>query len=375
MNVLAYVHLRNIHHSTGAGRVARNLVEALSVEPGVVLQVLADRGDHRRLPDDLGPPWTTFDYRFFDRDTSSQQRQWLIRRRPVATAYWPDADVVYCTAESYVPKGRARLAVTAHDAAYFEADVHPRDFAVWKQRWKWRVLFAVLAAQADLIHTVSAFSAERLAHFHPALTSRLRVVHNAVTATFFSPPQPESLDWLRRLGLHGRPYVHVPGGLSVRKNADLILDAWPAIARAVPDALLAISGHVGPAYRDRALTLGPSVRLVGFASDDELKRLYHGAALTWFPSRYEGFGLPVLESMACGAPVISSDASAIPEIAGGKALLLPLDDRQAHRDAVVDLLGDSRRRDVMRDEGRRHAAAFTWAASARRLREYFAELR
>jgi glycosyltransferase involved in cell wall biosynthesis len=374
VNVLTFVHLRNIHASTGAGRVARNLVEALHQQHDVHVRVLADRGDHARLPGDIGSPWNDMPYVFFDGETSRQQARWLLLRRPHAQHYWPAAQITFCTAESFVPKGRTRLVVTAHDAAYFERDVHASTLATRKQRWKWSVLYSVLASRADMIHTVSAFSADRLSHFFPALRSRIRVVHNAVTSTFFQPPPPATREFLVRHGLHDRPYVHLPGGLSVRKNASLILEAWPRIVREAPDALLAISGHVSATYRTAAEGLGPSVRFLGFASDDELKRVYREAQLTWFPSRYEGFGLPVLESMACGAPVISSNTSAIPEIAQGKAILLPVDNVDAHRDAILDLLRDGRQRATMRADGLAHAASFTWPRAAQQLSHLFGQL-
>lgn len=374
MNVLAFVHLRNIHASTGAGRVARNLVEALHKQADVNVRVLADRGDHARLPNDIGSPWNALPYVLFDRETSRQQARWLLLRRPHAQHYWPAAEITFCTAESFVPKGRTRLVVTAHDAAYFERDVHASSLATHKQRWKWSVLYSVLASRADMIHTVSAFSADRLSHFFPALRSRIRVVHNAVTSNFFQPPLPQTRDFLVRHDLHRRPYVHLPGGLSVRKNASLILDVWPRIVREIPDAVLAISGHINAAYRSAAERLGPSVRLLGFTTDEELKRVYHDAQLTWFPSRYEGFGLPVLESMACGAPVVSSNTSAIPEIAQGHAILLPTDAVDAHRDAVLDLLRDDRQRAAMRADGLAHAAHFTWPRAAQQLSHLFGQL-
>jgi glycosyltransferase involved in cell wall biosynthesis len=374
MNVLAYVHLRNIHHSTGAGRVARNLTEALRERREVNVRVLADRGDHARLPADIGAPWDTLPYVFFDHGTSRQQAQWMLLRRPHAQHYWPEAEIVFCTAESFVPKGRARLAVTAHDAAYFERDVHPSTMATRMQRWKWKLLYSILASQADMIHTVSAFSADRLSHFFPALRSRMRVVHNAVTSTFFDPPPPETREFLVRHQLHNRPYIHLPGGLSPRKNASLILEVWPLVSREAPDLVLAISGHVGSSYRAAAERLGPSVRFLGFTTDAELKRVYHDAQLTWFPSRYEGFGLPVLESMACGAPVVSSNVSAIPEIAQDKAVLLPIDSVNAHRDTLLDLIRDRRQRAAMRAEGSAHAAHFTWPRAAHHLSQAFGDL-
>jgi glycosyltransferase involved in cell wall biosynthesis len=374
MNVLAYVHLRNIHHSTGAGRVARNLVEAIHLQPGVQLRVLADRNDHARLPADIGQPWASVQYALFDRDTSRQQARWLLLRRPHAQRYWTEAHITFCAGESFVPKGRSRLAVTAHDAAYFESGVHPTGAAAWKQRWKWRYLYSVLGTHADMIHTVSAFSAERLAHFFPALRNRIRVVHNAVTPTFFQRPADGGVPFLARHGLAHRPYIHVPGGLNFRKNAHLILETWPLIARERPDLLLVVTGHVHEPYRTLAAQYSDSIRLLGFTSDDELREVYHGALLTWFPSRYEGFGLPVLESMACGTPVISSNTAAIPEITQGHALLLPIDQVQAHRDAVIDLAGDAARRERMRVAGTRHAAGFTWQRAGENITQMFREL-
>src|SRR5690349_13980723 len=144
MNLLAYVHLRNVFKSTGAGRVARNIVEALAGDSRVELRILADQSDHRRMLTHVGRPWTDFSYVYIERETSSQQARWIFLRRPTANFYWRDAQIVYCTGESYVPKGTARLAVTAHDTAFFENDVHEPGIATLKQRWKWKYLYRLL---------------------------------------------------------------------------------------------------------------------------------------------------------------------------------------------------------------------------------------
>src|SRR5581483_8631014 len=120
--------------------------------------------------------------------------------------YWPDAQVVFCTAESYVPKRKARLAVTLHDAAFFEQGAHVADSAFWKQKLKWKLLYRTLSKKADLFHTVSHFSAERLAYFFPSIRSRLRVVHNAVPPRFFKPVTEEGQQYLRQQGLCTRPF-------------------------------------------------------------------------------------------------------------------------------------------------------------------------
>ncbi len=374
MNLLAYVHLRNIHASTGAGRTARQIVEHLHPIPDLQLRILADRADHTRILPLVGEPWTGFPYSIFESDTSTQQARWFFLDRPAAEDFWPATDIVFCTAESYVPTRRARLAVTAHDAGYFETGAHHRDLSFWKTRIKWDLLFRKLSRKADLFHTVSDFSAGRLAHFFPAIASRIRVVHNGVTPHFFGPVPPEGTAYLEEKGLSGRPYLLIPGGLHFRKNAELILDAAPELLRRFPGMPIAVVNHTGPAYAQKAQTLGPDFRLLGFVSDAALHALYHAASVVWYPSRYEGFGLPVVEAMASGAPVVASDSSSIPEIAGDAAILADPGSPAAHINAISGLLTDSRAADQLRAAGHLRAARFTWANTATALHGHFTAL-
>ncbi|MEI9973829.1 MAG: glycosyltransferase [Ignavibacteriota bacterium] len=112
----------------------------------------------------------------------------------------------------------------------------------------------------------------------------------------------------------------------------------------------------------------------GHVNDDVMCALYHSASVVWFPSRYEGFGLPVVEAMACGAAVITSNCSSIPEVAGDSALLLPPDDIGAHVDAVRSFVTCSATADEWRKKGSERAQQFTWERSAQRLKTLFEEL-
>ena len=374
INVLSYVHLRNIYRSTGVGRVARELTEHLARMPEINLEVLADPDDHRKVTEKVGEPWTSFRYHFFRHSTSRQQALWYLRDAPAAETYWPDTQLLHCTAESYVPVRKARLVVSCHDAQHFEPGIHKTSPWLLKQRFKWKLLFERLAREADMFHMISHFSAERTAHFFPSIQSRLRVVPNAASDSFFRPASERGRRVLHQLDLGNRPYILAPGGLHYRKNADLILNVWPHLHRRFPDLALVIINHSDPAYLARAQSLGSSVVLAGYQEEENLVALYGSAQLVWFPTRYDGFGMPVIEAMACGTPVVSSNTSGIPEVAGGAALLLSPENASDHVEAISGLLEDDRLREDLRRRGVLRAQHYTWKNAAQQLAREFGSL-
>ena len=374
LSVLAYVHLRNIYGSTGAGRTARQITEHLASRSDVHLRVLANSHDKQQILPIVQEPWTGYEYHTFERDTTPQQARWFFLDQPKAETYWPEAQIVFCTGESYVPTKKAKLVVTAHDAGYFESGAHMRDANYWKTRIKWEILYKKLIRRADSFHTVSAFSAERLAHFFPQIKDRIKWVHNGVTPHFFEPVQEEGQRYLEKAGLSGRPFVLVPGGLHFRKNAELILEASARLLKLYPDLIIAVVNHTNPLYAQRALLLGERMRLLGFVSDEALCALYTAATVVWYPSRYEGFGLPIVEAMACGASVVCSNSTSIPEIAGDVGVLADPAVPRAHVSAISSLLTDERARQRLSILGRDHAAKFTWDACAAQLTKHFETL-
>ncbi len=374
MNLLSYIHLRNIYRSTGVGRVARELTENLSVLPGMQLRILADRGDYERVIPKIGRPWTEFQYKFMAHETSRQQAIWFLTNWPRAEDYWPEVEVVHCTAESYVPVRHARLAVSCHDAQHFEPGVHRMTPWLMKQRVKWKLLFDRLNREADMFHMISEFAAERTAHFFPAIASRLRVVPNAASESFFNPPGDKGRKILGDLGIQGRRFILTPGGLQHRKNAELILEAWPKIHALNPDLLLVVINWTDPVYQAQAEALSPSLVLAGFQEEDELVALYAAAELVWFPTRYDGFGMPVIEAMASGTPVVSSNTSGIPEVAGNAAVLLSPDRPNEHVETITGLLQDEAARAELTRLGRARAETFRWSRSAETLAGHFQSL-
>ena len=371
LKILAFVHLRNIHGSTGAGRTARQITEHLAMRSDVDLQVLADSGDMKRILPLVQHPWTGFSYHPFEADTSRQQARWFLLDHPKAESFWPKAQVVFCTGESYVPVQEAALVVTTHDAGYFEGGAHQRDASFWKTRLKWELLYKKLERKVDMFHTVSQFSAERLAHFFPKIRSRIQWVHNGVTPYLFGPVNEAGWQYLEDVQLDKRQFVLVPGGLQYRKNAELILQATPLLLDEFPDLIIAIVNHSHPMYAQAAASMGSRLLALGFVSDDALHALYTAAAVVWYPSRYEGFGLPVVEAMACGAAVVASQSSSIPEIAGDAALLVDPSDPYAHVEAIRALLRDESLRRRYSESGRLRARQFTWSACADKLKQHF----
>ncbi len=374
INLLAYVHLRNIHGSTGAGRTARQITEHLALRNDVNLRILADQADADRILPLVQEPWTGYQYHNFLRDTSKQQARWFFLDTPTAESFWPEVDVVFCTGESYVPVRKAKLAMTAHDAGYFEPDAHTRDTTYWKTRLKWELLYKKLDRKVDLFHTVSQFSAERLAHFFPSIASRIRSVYNGVTPHFYGPVAAAGTEYLAQVGLVHRKFLLVPGGLHYRKNAELILEAVPQLLKRFPDLIIAVVNHTNPVYAEKTTAFGERFRLLGFVSDEALHALYAAAEVVWYPSRYEGFGLPIVEAMASGTPVIGSNSSSIPEIAGDAAILADPASAAAHVDAISGLLTDETARQQFTRAGLVRAQRFTWSQCAAELQQHFCAL-
>jgi glycosyltransferase involved in cell wall biosynthesis len=199
----------------------------------------------------------------------------------------------------------------------------------------------------------------------------------------FHPVRDESqqAEVRARYGLGNTPYILAVGTIQPRKNYALLISAFSRIAGDLPHNLV-IAGGKGWLYEailDQVNNLPNKerVRFPGFVADADLPALYSAADLFVFPSLYEGFGLPLLEAMACGVPVLSSNASSLPEVVdenGEAAVLLPPEDEIAWSHAMHRLLTDQDRRERMIKAGLHHARTFSWQTAAQRLLELYSTL-
>ncbi len=237
--------------------------------------------------------------------------------------------------------------------------------------WQFRVWLARSLRVADHVVCVSSWTRRQLQAHHPELDpSRVSVVHNGVDHARLAPLDATSRDWIRSLGLPER-WVLFAGALDARKNVDLVLDALERLGPAAPALVLAGQRWYGAGPVERRVGLlraqGLDIRPLGFLAEPLLWALMAAAPVFVFPSHDEGFGLPPLEAMALGTPVVVSTAAALPEVCGDAAVQVEPDDAGGLATALQRLLDDPAERSRRAEAGRAHARAFRWDTTADHL--------
>jgi glycosyltransferase involved in cell wall biosynthesis len=262
------------------------------------------------------------------------------------------ARALLCPA-NLAPIAFGRTAVVIHDAAALR---YPGWYSRAYVQWQ-RVVLPAVARRASLLITVSEFSRGELVELLGVAPERVAVVPGGVDERFSPHADPGAAR--SALALH-RPYVLCVASHTVRKNLGALVPAARALMGEGVEVVVA-GGHRPQFAREPGLE---GLRLLGHVDDALLPGLYAGAAAFALPSRYEGFGLPVLEAMASGTPVVAASAGALPETSGGAAWLID-PDGDAVAAALTALLRDRRERERLRAAGLARAAGFSWDATAR----------
>jgi glycosyltransferase involved in cell wall biosynthesis len=357
--VIAAWHLKDFN--VGLGRYCRGLIEGLG------------RVDHENRYEILMPNDA---YRFPDRPNI---RYRLIRFPVFKRRFWEQVaplllgryDLLHFPYDSCVAWKRGKFMITVHD-------VKPLLFSNPRPRHNLNSLVEQLVvgdkwSKVDRVVTDSECSRQDIVEHLKIPKERVAVVYPGVDRERFAPAPVTPAD----RGV--RPYVLNVAGSDPTKNVETVIDAFARLPLTMRDEhVLVLAGDFRrrPDLYERVRQAGleKQTQFTGIVSDDRLKELYQRAKLFVFPSRYEGFGLPVLEAMACGCPVISSNASSIPEVAGDAAILLDPMDVEGFTREMVQVMSNSDLRRDLRERGLARAAQFSWDRTARETIAVYREL-
>ena len=290
---------------------------------------------------------------------------WTLVGLPIA-ARRARIDLLHAPAYTAPVGIRTPVVVTVHDVSY---ERHPEWYPYRRDRLR-RAFYRASARSAARVLTDSAFSAAEIHAAYGIARDRIAVVPLGVVPRFASEAAPAGVP---------APFVLHVGDLHARRNLPVVLDDVIALRRrgggaaGLTLALAGVDRGVVADLHARAAAAGApdALAVLGIVSDARLDALYREAAALVYPSLYEGFGLPVLEAMARGTPVVATRASSVPEVLGDAGVLLEPDDAAGWVASLDAIIGQPERRAALAEAGRARAAAFTWERTARETYEVY----
>jgi len=267
---------------------------------------------------------------------------WSMAGRPAAERILGSFDVLHFSDWMFPAQRAGVRATTIHDLV----PLHHPEWATPRTRSMHGRKYRNAARTCDVVFVNSRFTGDDVIATLGVSADRVHVAHPAARHEFRPDGPVADL---------GGPYVLTVATLEPRKNLQTLVEAHRLLGG---DLLLAVAG--GEGWGDQPELDSDKVRRLGFVSDDELARLYRGAAVAVYPSRFEGFGIPVLEAMACGCPVVVSSHPSLDEASSEAAMRANPDDPAAVAAAIEQAIAERKRLVVA---GRQHAARFTWRAA------------
>lgn len=271
----------------------------------------------------------------------------------------------------HIPPGvNGKKIVTVHDMAYKRFPETVR----FKTRTMLDLNLKKSVSRADLIITVSEFSKQEILSFFPECEGKIEVVYNGVDLNMFRPISDQVMieNIKQKYNLKGDFLLYL-GTIEPRKNIERLLEAYSLLKnRSIDCPKLVLAG--GKGWLDSGifstlenLNLKDSVVFTGYISDDDVPVLMNASQAFLFPSLYEGFGMPVLEAMACGVPVLTSNLSSLPEVVGDTAVLVDPFSKDSIRDGIIKLLTDNNLRESLKKKGLERSRKFSWSKVTRDL--------
>jgi glycosyltransferase involved in cell wall biosynthesis len=266
--------------------------------------------------------------------------------------------------------------VTIHDiVSFIMPDTIPMKYAFYM-----RNLIKLVSRKADRIISVSESTKNDLVKWLDVPEEKITVVHQAVSEAFHPATNGDGgADMRRRFGIRGR-YMLFVGNLEPRKNLLHLMEAFAlARERLGGPVQLVICGKKGWLYSGILKTYGrirrgDDILITDYVNEKDLLGLYQNAEMFVFPSRYEGFGMPALEAMACGAPVITSNTSSMPEITGSAAIMVNPSDVGEISEAMIKVANSESLRSELREKGLKQAKLFSWTNTARETLDVYRSL-
>jgi glycosyltransferase involved in cell wall biosynthesis len=362
-----------VHHIAGLGRYTQELMAALmAVDSANEYVAFYNRPSEAQVD----PPLDRLPHLTTNLPTKPWRMSALLGHvlRIPQDRLFPGVDLFHATDHLLPRLSRVRSVFTLHDLIFrFYPETHKP-----LNRWFLTFMMPRFLQAADAVIAVSESTKRDAVRLYGIDETKIKVIYEGVNPRFF-PASPEAISVVRQKYSLSDSFILSVGTIEPRKNLTALLEAYRVVRDGGGEFRLVIVGKKGWLYegffrRLRELGLEQEVVFPGFVFDEDLTAFYSAADLFVFPSLYEGFGLPVLEAMACGAPVITSNTSSLPEVAGDAALLIDPNSIEALTDAMKSVMENKQLRDQLRAKGPKQAAKFNWESAARETLAVYASV-